>query len=816
MSVRVLFATVAILAVSAPAGAQIAPFDMSPEITQRRTPAPMPQAPAPAPVVVEEEPAAPIVAPAPPPAAQEPAPIPTPVPEQPSEPTPEAVPETVDAPPVDAVTAEPDAVEPAETVEPLALDRFILPGDGIRLEGEASTRAFDLYLTEAQAAAPATLDLGLLNAILVAPESSNLGVSINGTNVLSTPIGFASEPTPLQADVPEGILVAGANRIVFDASQRHRTDCSVGSTYELWTDIYGPQTRLRFADPALDQISMISDLPAIGMAQDGASHIRLMIPDMASPEASSAALGLVQSLALAMRAASVDIELIEALGEDTSSGTITAILATAGELPEAAQGLADRAASGPLVAVLPESDAPNTILVSGPDWASIGVAIASLHGEGATDNLGAMRVDIPSSIPMVEGRQTIPLDDLGVDTVQFNGRRYTTDMRFALPWDFYAEMYSEAELILDAAYSAAVLPGSQLDVYVNGQIAAVFPVLRTDGGTFRNSRLRIPMTNFRPGINQLHVEIILLTREDELCLPGSVGRAQDRFLFSSGSRLAFPDFGRMARLPDLGKFAGAGAPYADDAVVDIVVGSDDASMRSAMLIAANMALSSGRTVQFARVAPEALDPTRPAVVVAPMDQLDAAMLARGRIVDPASIDFAASGDVDSALDEWRRSASGSSENIWDRLQSWVADRFDLRPENFWLLRRADGAYVPQAPEAAILSQAMQPEGGLWTFLTIPDADGFEAAVDRLVTPEIWQSIDGRVTAIGPNDAEPLILQPRQVHMIATQPWSLTNLRLVAANWLSTNVLAYALALGGIAVLLTLATSLLLTDRGGRK
>ena len=47
--------------------------------------------------------------------------------------------------------------------------------------------------------------------------------------------GFAARAEP--EDLPPGVLKAGGNMVRFAANQRHRTDCTVESTFELWTDI---------------------------------------------------------------------------------------------------------------------------------------------------------------------------------------------------------------------------------------------------------------------------------------------------------------------------------------------------------------------------------------------------------------------------------------------------------------------------------------------------------------------------------------------------------------------------------------------------
>ncbi|AEQ51029.1 cellulose biosynthesis cyclic di-GMP-binding regulatory protein BcsB [Pelagibacterium halotolerans] len=697
------------------------------------------------------------------------------------------------------------------------LERHILPQTGIRFEGEIGTRAFDFYLTAGQAAASANLDMSVLNAIVVAPEYSELAVSINGTEVGAMPIEYANGPSSVVLEVPEGLLAAGRNRIEIAIDQRHRTDCSVSSTYELWTEVYSANTVLDLAGENLGHIEDLADLPAIGLNADGATELRLFIPQIETSEARTAALRLAQYLALALRTPAVEITLVEGLTDVFDFSGLTVVMGTAGALPPELAQLAGQAQGGPIAGMADPAALPNTLLVSGPDWAAVETAARSLMPDtaGAEADLGGLRSDLPDLVPVISGRTSIALSELGVDTLAFNGRRYHTALRFALPADFYADMYSEAELVLDAAYSPAVQPGSQLEIYVNGQIASVIPILRTEGGTFRNSRLRIPMTNFRPGINEMYIETILLTQEDTVCPPGLSGRAAARFLFSADSRIAFPDFGRMAQYPDLSALAGTGMPYTGGGDVPVLVADGSSSMQAAMMLMSRLALSSGRVIEARAVASDELDAGANAIIVGPMAGLDRELLARGRIVDlDSSGSLPVIGSGEDALQRWQESAGVPSGNVIERVQGWVADQLDLAPENFWLFRREDGAYLPQSADAAVISQVHQSEGGVWTLLTIPNGDAFVEATARLVSPTHWQQVAGRVSAVGVADESVLVLQPRNVTLVPTQPLSFSNLRLVAANWMSTNVLGYALLLAAAVVLLTIATSLLL--RAGRR
>ena len=130
---------------------------------------------------------------------------------------------------------EPVAFRPRQPDAPAAR-RHLLALTDPRLVGEQATRSWSVYLTAAETAG-ATLDLGFASSIFVAPEASRLRLAINGTPVLDTPIRAAGAPAALSAPLPPGVLRPGPNVFALEVQQRHRTDCTVSSTYDLWTEL---------------------------------------------------------------------------------------------------------------------------------------------------------------------------------------------------------------------------------------------------------------------------------------------------------------------------------------------------------------------------------------------------------------------------------------------------------------------------------------------------------------------------------------------------------------------------------------------------
>lgn len=76
-------------------------------------------------------------------------------------------------------------------------------------------------------------------------------------------------------------------------------------------------------------------------------------------------------------------------------------------------------------------------------------------------------------------------------------------------------------MLLDAAYTDNVLPGSHIDIYVNDNIASTVPITTTTGGILRHLPIRVTMRHFKPGLNSVAIEAILMTKDDAACAPGA-------------------------------------------------------------------------------------------------------------------------------------------------------------------------------------------------------------------------------------------------------------------------------------------------------
>ena len=152
--------------------------------------------------------------------------------------------------------------EPAET-EPLL--RYILPEGSLARLGILKTGC-GLFILLSAGGHGTKLNLGYQNSIFVAPETSRLTVELNNTKIAEEAIRSPESISDLSIDLPKDPLKPGSNLIRLRSNQRHRTDCSIQSTYELWSNIDTERTYLSFAgnDPLTMQ-SLMTSRPSASM-----------------------------------------------------------------------------------------------------------------------------------------------------------------------------------------------------------------------------------------------------------------------------------------------------------------------------------------------------------------------------------------------------------------------------------------------------------------------------------------------------------------------------------------------------------------------
>jgi hypothetical protein len=775
-------------------------------------------------------------------------------------------------------TAAPATVAPANAVTPaaVAVDRPILSAPDISLAGENASVTETVYLSAGEAARPATLSVGMVSAVVVMPEASRLTVTINGEPVMAEPITSAGRMRRYQARLPAGVLRAGSNRVRIAVEQRHRVDCSVAATFELWSLLQPATTGLSFEGGPV-ALSGLADLPAVGLGDTGSTSLVLFGPFQDGPlgtrfEAVSA---VTSAAAVLGRFGHPVVE--QGTGGrpgPRSPGRLAVVVGTAiAVLPFTTVGAAE-AEQGPTVAFAsdPATGVP-TLVVSGPTPAAVQTAIARLRataGEVVYPGEGPGQWRFPEVVEF-DGGEARTFAELGLRTQEVSGRRFAESFGFLLPDDFYGASSGTARLRLDAAFTEEVGPGSVINIRVNGQVALSLRLATTRGGLFDKRRINVPMQFFRPGYNRIELETVLVTQSDLECPPGMSGTGEDRFVLFDSSVFEVPDFARFGSWPSLAAFSADAFPYdvRSDRPLALYLGGSAAAAPAAATLLARISVDTGTPV-LAEVIPDeagltgraalivataadvpqavvsatglslAIDQWRTAAVRAPapagptatgafadamrrLEQLQPAVPAASPAGPP--IDIGNPERTRALYDQWRRQVGDDATS--DVLQ-WLRQRLNEATSIFGIDGRQGGGPVRLSPRSN-LALAQAPASpptwrsafwpgtapAPWTLLTAPNDAALVTGTAMLTAPHAWLRLSGAVAIYDEATGGVAAFPARAVVDVATQPFSLVNARLASANWFSINIAVYVWVVAAM-VLCVGVTSWMFLRRLGRR
>ncbi|MBN9022934.1 MAG: cellulose biosynthesis cyclic di-GMP-binding regulatory protein BcsB [Rhizobiales bacterium] len=747
--------------------------------------------------------------------------------------------------PLDLTNRTPDTAGAAATEQPAAarrpsldptrIDRYLLSGTNLMFEGETGRRKWGFYVTAEQASRPAALAIAF---------DTLLDIKINDRQIVSRALLARENPTYIDAPIPPGTLQPGLNVISFMVDQRHRTDCTMVSTYDLWTEFEADGTGIVFegADPT--RLASLEELPAVGVDATGRTRIHVVAPGGERAFADSDLAQLIQAIVLRgnFRQAVVSVE--ESGYDGPPQGVLRLMVGTASELANV-PGLPDEAERAPTVGFLDTRGGAPTLVISGPRWQDVKAAMGYVAG-GVGRPLDSVRTTIDTTpmilppVQLVNGPRKMSLAELGVSTEEFSGRRFRREFFVGLPGDFFSDAFGEATLAVDGAYTEEVRPGSRIDVYVNGFIAANTPLTSKEGDILQHLPIKVSMAHFRPGINTVAIEAVLDTEADEICAPGTVASGPNRFVLFDTSTFSIPDFARVERWPDLSALAGAGVPYSQTAgPVPVVLGRGNGeTYGAAMTFVSAIAISGGKLVPVEMGRSEASS-TQPAIYVGTLNQLSAATVADFGVADSArqrwdaplrypnsvvNIDidpnrvvtnaFGDSSTTQGVFARWKNEVQNPSGlyGRWVEFERWLERNFDLSFNQFEIFAERDAIFDPSDRSTAIVVQAPKVADRLWTLVAGRTPQDLVSGVEAITAVNFWPQLSGRVAAY--DQATGIETVPAKAErFLLSSDFSLNNIRLVAANWLSANIVIYSVALVLLCCVLGVCTTVLLRRLG---
>ncbi|MFD1747482.1 cellulose biosynthesis cyclic di-GMP-binding regulatory protein BcsB [Rhizobium helianthi] len=708
--------------------------------------------------------------------------------------------------------------------------RYLVPSNELMLAGEFARSVWTVYLTEQEVNQPAKLSFAYRNAVVIAPEASRLFIFLNGRKLAEEPVGAADAARQVTTDVPRGMLQAGANRIEIRVDQRHRTDCDIRSTYDLWTVIEPAETYLSFEGKPAANPSVAEAVRAIGVDADGNTRFHVVVPSLGQPAAVAPLMRLTQGLSLLAGMPNQTITYSAAGIGEPSAGKLAILVGTASELQPIFPSLPPLAQRSGVAVLVPDPGlGQDILLVSGPAWSDISAAIEGLiapldrAADVRRDVINMQRWAAPDA-PLLFGGERLPLSQLGVDTIEFPGRRVRTAFNIAVPADFYANAYGEAQLLLDAAFANTVLPGSHVDVYVNGNIASTVPINSTKGGIFRHLPIKVALRHIRPGVNTVELEAVIFTKEDAVCAPGATASSEPRLAIFNTTEWLMPKFARISQIPNLLALSGTALPYAraDEPLMLSLERFDAETLGAASTFMGKLALMAGQPIATDLLASASAIGERNTIFFGSISQMPPKLLTQINLSPdiatqwrPSSDAPAQTAETSQAFEKWRSRVSGG---IWSgqvsALQEWLRRNFDISLSSLRFIPVTDTPFSPTPNQSLLVAQGASPQGrASWTVVTAPTSTELEEGLTFLSQQHRWQQIGGRATAFAVKTDEAQVVPAVHSEFVQTGPRSLGNYRLVLANWLSTNVLFYAILLVVLTVLFGLLTASVLRRLG---
>ncbi len=497
---------------------------------------------------------------------------------------------------------------------------------GFRLTGEIGQSEWPMYLTEAQSRRKLSFRIGYLAAISIMPEASRLTLSINDKPVGQVNIIGTRGVRTARFDVPPGLMKPGFNAIRISAEQRHRVDCSLKATYELWTQIDPTQTGLELSR-AESGVQTIADLAALPVNEQGALPIRAIAPERASTGAVERIVRAVQMISLAGRFAQPVVDFGPMAQGDF--GLNLAIGPIAQIAPQLA-GLSVGSVLGPRVLVAPMAEGRRTtVVVTGRDDAEVDEALqqfaVAVVTKGSPEGLRAA-----AAFPgyRLNGGERVKLRDLGFSSLEFSGRLFRAGFNVVMPPDFYPADYAKAFVDVAGGYAPGLARGAQIIVSVNGRNAVSFKLAKASGETFKHNPMPLPLGSMQPGLNRIEIEAHLPAESDAACDPLAAISGAKRFLFLDDTEIEIPRLARIARMPDLAVTATGAFPFSHGQARPVlsVLAPSRETVSAAATLAAHLAIAAGRPIDFKLSLAEPGAGEGPALVVAPANALSPEMM----------------------------------------------------------------------------------------------------------------------------------------------------------------------------------------------
>ncbi|MEO0328709.1 MAG: cellulose biosynthesis cyclic di-GMP-binding regulatory protein BcsB [Pseudomonadota bacterium] len=429
------------------------------------------------------------------------------------------------------------------------------------LRGEVDRLDWPLNLSLADASHPVKVRIAFINSVVVMPEVSEIRLLVNNKIYDAKPIRNPDMPGFLEAEIPPSLLSEGRNIITVTTRQRHRVDCSLDATHELWTRIDIPRSTIEYGT-GKQVITGLYDLKGLPKNIDQKQVVNLLLPEgSGNHTAGSFAkdyLELLQRVSIAGEYKDLDVQLYSGPQTSVSDDGLDVFVGSYGQLV-AHSYISARYSQSDLRHAL-ESSPVDTVIVGSLDGSRT-LLIKLQELAQLPDAFSFLEEVKLNKMPILE-ETSISLRQLGYVEEEFTGRRFSTKVSLNLPADFYSGDYDHIDLNLFASYTEGLKPGQRLLVVVNGKNTVSIPLSKRSGGLIRGKQLEIPLSAFVPGKNSVELIAQLETHADfGHCLDTQQRRDVPRLFLSGDTYFEIPKFAHVGQFPNVHNTLETGFPY---------------------------------------------------------------------------------------------------------------------------------------------------------------------------------------------------------------------------------------------------------------
>lgn len=440
------------------------------------------------------------------------------------------------------------------------------------LWGEFDYISWPIFVTAADMSNTVRVSITFQNAASVMPENSQISLYVNGTKVAASTLQSPATPGTLAADLPAAVLTAGYNALTVIVHQHHRVDCSAEATYELWTRIDTARSFIEYGGNKQRVSAMrdIAGMPLDqNQALPIRLHFPDNQPFEAAGERSQRYLRTVQEAAIVRGTHKTDVQVanpdntgLHQPGLDLFAGTVAELQATStlARLYDFSTIEARVAGASTNALFMTSRDSRRTLMFKANEIATRDDAFAKFSEKPIVGSPAGEQL-AKAELSRALENTSVSMRELGFIENEFIGRRFNGKFGFELPSDFFPGSYDEISLHLFGMHMDGLKQGQRLLIRINGQSEVSLPLTHRRAGVFEDKIVQLELARFKPGYNEIEMEAFVEKPSDDSCFPGQQIEPEPRFFISGDSFLTIPKLAKMGRFPNVGTTLNTGFPY---------------------------------------------------------------------------------------------------------------------------------------------------------------------------------------------------------------------------------------------------------------